>query len=260
MRYVPIRIDVSSVDPDLRIVDTVLMDVDNDAITAAGAAAAASRQDRNELAWEIAGSVISDVQVQSMGRSAKHFTGRMDFDLIQFTEMAYQQIVEQFALLSNENANETLLPIHLRMSIHGIRIHDDFHYDPSILSPIQIAQSIVHDLNVPIDLIPPIALEIAEQSVLPRLHDTTVVNPGDEDGDGIEFDEGGPPHPRINLTAAWELSSHTNVHNTAHLVAHHRINATSTNAIKTSTTTPTATAAGTASVSSVVAAPTATRK
>jgi hypothetical protein len=106
-----------------------------------------------------------------------------------------------------------LVPIHLRLSVHGVRIHDDFDWDLSLgVSPLQLAQAMGKDLRLSDEAIVAIAIDIAEQaqglSILPDKVDW-------------ELDEGGPPDRR-NTSAAWNLDERVHITNVAHLVAQHR--------------------------------------
>lgn len=107
--------------------------------------------------------------------------------------------------LEPQLTSSTTIPIQLRMSLHGVRIHDDFYYDPSIGTPLELAASVAQDLQLAPDFVPPIALEIAEQ-----IRGRKVI--------AEKKDPGGPSNLQ-NATAAWTLDSKEHVTNVAFLVA-----------------------------------------
>ena len=255
----PIRIDATSNDRQLRIVDTLLWD------------ATLELDHADQLAQQI----VADTVVLGMGRAARHFTNRWEIggDSAEMVTKIAAQIREQWRAIQQRRAsscfhrssssatskkrkrdndkptataapgvkekeNETtdesnpkenaasvsspnLIPIHLRMSIHGVRIHDDFDYDPTILNPVQMAQSIGDDLKLTPEMVVAVAVEIAEQ--VAAAEDPIIFwKGGDGEEDPIEEDEEGPPGDRRHLTAAWHLPHKINVTNVAHLVASSR--------------------------------------
>ena len=143
-----------------------------------------------------------------------------------------------------KTSQNNLVSIRLRLLIHGVRIHDDFDYDPAVLSPLQLAQSIATDLNLTPEMIVSIAIEIAEQ--VAASNHPIVLSDGSR---VVEQDEGGP-QDRRNLTAAWMLPNRVHVTNVAHLVAQHRPLDLVLPSAATSTTSTTSPAAGTATGSS----------
>jgi len=257
----PIRIDATSNDRQLRIVDTLLWD------------ATLLKLDTNNNADQLAQQIVADTVVLGMGRAARHFTNRWEIGGDSAAEMTAKiaaQIREQWRAIQQRRAcgvqdgsssatgkkrkrdndeptataassvkeeekaaNESnpkenaasvsspnLIPIHLRMSIHGVRIHDDFDYDPTgILNPVQMAQSIGDDLKLTPEMVVAVAVEIAEQ--VAAAEDPIIFWKGGGE-DPIEEDEEGPPGDRRNLTAAWHLPHKINVTNVAHLVASSR--------------------------------------
>jgi len=277
----PIRVDVTSNDRQLRLVDTLLWDP---SIIPA---------EPEQLALDI----VRDAVVLGMGRAARHFTNRLEIsETVELQEKVSKQLADQFqvmreieamvpqaaaaaaaptALNSNiqkkrkredetappgdssssitamekdassgsavkeednsskqkteDNATKEkdptlpvapskhLIPIHLRLSVHGVRIHDEFNYDPEVLSPLQVAQSIATDLKLSQEMVVSIAIEIAEQ--VAAAAGPPLVLP--DHCQVVEEDEGGPQERR-NLTAAWMLQNRVHVTNVAHLVAQHR--------------------------------------
>lgn len=107
------------------------------------------------------------------------------------------------------------VPIHIRLAAHGVRVHDDMLLDPALddlVNPIQVAESIGEDLNLPPEIVQALAVSITEQLYgleLPPDHAKT------------EKDDGGPEERR-NLSGAWLVDQRVNVSNVAHLVALYR--------------------------------------
>jgi SNF5 / SMARCB1 / INI1 len=138
--------------------------------------------------------------------------------------------------LSKRGCSSNLIPIRLRLSVHGVRIHDDFDWDTAasaLTSVLQMAQAIGSDLNLAPEAVQAVAIDIAEQIIaataettskgnIPNTGTTTTTASGTvQNESNIEGDDGGPAN-RANLSAAWELPSDVHVTNVAHLVAHHR--------------------------------------
>lgn len=110
----------------------------------------------------------------------------------------------------SSGTKSSLIPIRLRLSVHGVRIHDDFDWDPNVMSALDFAQILGNDLNLSEEAIQAVAIDIAEQvQGLAITHDF------------VEADDGGPTL-RSNRTAAWGLPQRVHVTNIAHLVANHR--------------------------------------
>jgi len=252
---VPIRVDVFF-ENNLRIVDTLLLDP--------------NLLDDNDNAYYLAYTILSEAEVMGMGRTVRHFTGRLDLynqqclqamvDCIrpqletirrkrknEMCEMNNKRIKRdttttttmtttaetkqedankeeenpdterdndnKLLLLSNEHKSH-LIPIRIRLSVHGVRIHDDFDWDPSItVSPLEMASCMGQDLQLSEEAIQAIAISICEQ-----VHGLQVN--GTNNKQQTE-DEGGPSDCR-NTTAAWHLDQRTHITNVAHLVAQHR--------------------------------------
>ena len=99
---------------------------------------------------------------------------------------------------TNEVANNDLISVHLRISINGTRIHDDFQWDPSLkdFTPLQMAESIAEDLLLPTDTIPAMAICIAEQVYQPL---SSTSKPKDDD----------TPVTNDATTAAWKITTNS---------------------------------------------------
>ena len=302
----PIRVDVFSEDKSLRIVDTILLDRNVWPVPVKG------KEGLDANAWYMAQSCLQDAEVAGIGRTVRHFTGRLDLWsrslLTKMHDMMLPQLqvawrgttgrikggtsIEELptkkrsreqidnyptekwvkreggegpkeeGIRSSSDAMDTaeytkpvestteavpqrskaahsqsiplesssvptpvtskgssissqLIPIRIRMQIHGMRIHDDLMWDPSmadVISPLTLAQSVGDDLNLTPDAVQAIAVSIAEQ-----IHGLALA-PDDKP----ESDEGGPQEDRSRTTAAWLLEQRVHITNVAHLVAQHR--------------------------------------
>ena len=121
---------------------------------------------------------------------------------------------------TTSNTSETslshLIPIRIRLSVHGVRIHDDCLWDPSLSSqvtPLDYAQILGRDLNLSQEAIQSIAVDIAEQ---------LYGSPRSTDIPSALVDEGSVVQPGARVTAAWALDSRTHISHVAHLVAQSR--------------------------------------
>jgi hypothetical protein len=116
-------------------------------------------------------------------------------------------------LEQQKSSSSSLIPIRLRLSVHGVRIHDDFYWDPRLknVNPLVFARGLAQDLKLSDEAVQAIAIDIVEQ-----LHGSK----READGD-VEKDEGGPMK-RTNATAAWNLGQKVHITNVAYLVAQHR--------------------------------------
>lgn len=111
--------------------------------------------------------------------------------------------------------DDSCIPIRLRLSSHGIRIHDDLRWDPSLqdtISLVQVARAVCADLKLPDEAAIAIAVEMAEQ-----VQGRIVV----EDCSAQDSGDGGPSDKR-NLSGAWSLDQRVHISNVAHLVQQHR--------------------------------------
>ena len=225
--YIPIRVDVTSNDDEtkLRIVDTLLLDRNVLPLPDASLP---------ENALYIAKSMLADAEVIGMGRTVRHFTGRLDlwsWDMIeQIEKCILEQLVAAFEEDSErpprkkskashviEQAKETndddekgeskLIPIRIRMEWNGHRIHDDFDWDHSLgTDSLTLAKSIAHDLNLPSEVISELTAHIAEQML-----GLVVVEEG-----GSSPEDAATATPMIT-TAAWTLEPRVHQSNLAHL-------------------------------------------
>jgi hypothetical protein len=323
---VPIRIDVFASDKSLRVVDTLLFDPTVWPIPFPQHVMSNHNYDAARTAWIesncqlLANQVLADQECLGMGRTARHFTGRVDLWSDTMQNLIADQIRPQLVQVAlgtattarqrplvaikrkqaststaaaahsdggsetkkaktdsmevdtpekekstNDNAskeeqqqppketepettapmpakeeeekvddqnkasndalqklpveNSRLIPIRIRLLVHGVRIHDDFDWDPCLgMSPLEFVQAMGQDLNLSDEAIVAVAIDMTEQ-----IHGLVVL----PDEAGTEVDEGGPPDRR-NATAAWPLEQRVHITNVAHLVAQHRHKVTET--------------------------------
>jgi hypothetical protein len=222
----------------------------------------------------LAHQLLTDLEVQGMGRTVRHFTNRTDLWSVSLAKQIMDQLRPQLAVVAalqqkaarrpfgalvsspptkrrkaadeqvtleegrtaaaprevtagngtdtqdaaasrtnSDSSASALIPIRIRLSIHGMRIHDDCMWDPSLISvtPLDYARILGRDLQLPTEAVQAIAVDIAEQiqgSPRSAAEDTT--------------EDDNPVRPNTRTTAAWSLSSRTHISHVAHLVAQHR--------------------------------------
>mgnify|MGYP005847742283 CR=1 FL=1 len=295
---VPLRVNVVSDDKNTCIVDTILLDRNcwpvplfyplEDAV------------DRN--AEELAYTLMSDMEVLGMGRTVRHFTGRMDIwntslfhKMVDQLRVQLKHVLKTSKLLperaaagnqkrklmevaagnveakkskteeseskkegedakeesekskqeeskeskeenkQQEESEETkqdqqqqqtsvettkkvkkasLVPIRLRLCVHGVRIHDDFVWDKNLpLCPIEFAQTLGRDLNLSDEAVIAIVTSIVEQldgAVVDDTKDLDVADPSSS--------------ARKNATAAWPMEHKVHIMNMEHIVGLHKPN------------------------------------
>jgi len=231
---VPIRIDVFSKDKAIRIVDTLLIDTSvwpKPIVTNEGPTL--QEQSLSDNARCYAASVLGDSEVSGIS-SGKHslwsedLLQRIHDNILPQLRAAFNMRRKQTRSASigqsetvgkdfSKRLAEGTVPVRIRMSLHGIRIHDDWFWDPMSgpemnFNEISMAEQVCADLKLSAEAGPALAIACAEQA-------RGMVLPGDPSKH--ETDEGGP-NQRVNATAAWVLEQRVHVTNVAHLVAHHR--------------------------------------
>lgn len=154
-------------------------------------------------------------------------------------------------------AASALIPIRVRMSVHGIRIHDDFYWDPHLhlqtntndsstsrnsvaTNALEMARITGKDLNLPDEAIQAMAVDIVEQvHGLGMVSDNAVykqelmeimsvqtqkmatLSPPACTAATTTSRSSTEPH-KANVTAAWLLDSRKHATDAAHLVSQHR--------------------------------------
>lgn len=194
---VPIRVDATW--GDIRVVDTLLFDPSSWPIPLFHPLEEAVEENVQELAH----SILMDAEVYGMGRTVRHFTGRTDVWSRGFQQKIACIIRPQlWALVNNPAARKKkeMVKIHLRLSIHGVNINDDFQWDPNVPDqcPIAFARQLVEDLKLSEEFVPPIATAIVEQL------------------GGIQVEGSAKP------TSAFNVDPREQVANVAHITSFHR--------------------------------------
>mmetsp|Transcript_31438 Transcript_31438/g.47938 ORF Transcript_31438/g.47938 Transcript_31438/m.47938 type:complete len:232 (-) Transcript_31438:37-732(-) len=198
----PLRIDATASNGNVRIIDTLLFDSNcwpiplskplNDSVEA--------------NVRHIANFIISDAEVIGMGRTVRHFTNRVDLWSLELQEKVEEQLRSQIwdILGGGREAlepKENIVKISLRLTVNNVLINDDFDWDTSVpMCPIEFANTMAKELNLPIEAPVVIATSIVEQL------------------NGIKISSG-----QISTgTSAKIIDSRDQVANLAHVVALHR--------------------------------------
>ena len=161
----PVRIDVSSDDKNIRIVDTLLIDPTCWPIPLYSPLQESVERNIRDYAY----TVLSDAEVTGMGRTVRHFTGRVDLWSTELQTKIEDQLRPQIWAIVNDATNTLvstgkLIPITIRLVIHGISIHEDIQWDQSVpVTPMEFAQEFAKDLNLPEDAVVAVLICILEQ-------------------------------------------------------------------------------------------------
>jgi hypothetical protein len=178
---IPIRVDVVSDDKMTRIVDTLLLDPTCWPIPLYDPLEESVEANISDLAH----SILSDAEVQSMGRTVRHFTGRLDLWTARLQEKVEEQLRPQLWKIATGNAIMSMhktvpIPIHIRLMINRIVIHEDILWDPNgPLSVIDFAQEMAHEFNLPDEAVVAIVTTMSEQLYglpIDKTSDPAVVN------------------------------------------------------------------------------------
>lgn len=102
--------------------------------------------------------VVDAMATTNPNRSSDHQARRT-------TESTNTTLVTAIATAVAPTSSTAAIPVKLRVTIHGIRIHDDFFYDSTVpgVNPVTLAQRIGQDLHLSDDITAAVAIEIAEQ-------------------------------------------------------------------------------------------------
>lgn len=204
---VPIRVDATSENATIRLVETLLFDPSCWPIPLYEPL----QESVERNVQHFADTIIADAEVIGMGRTVRHFTGRVELWSKSLHDKVASQIRSQ---LWNVVSREGKRPPHkrtppepskvhkikLRLTVNGVAIHDDFDWDTSLQqSPITFAQRMGKDLNLPEEATIAIATSIVEQL------------------NGVKVDPGKPSSTLVAL-----LDPRDQVANIGHTVALHR--------------------------------------
>jgi hypothetical protein len=162
---VPIRVDVTSSD-ELRIVETILMDPTCWPIPLSPPWEDSLEKNIRHIAHQL----LSDLEVQGMGRTVRHFTGRVDLwsaKLQTKIEDCLRPQLWYLAVKSSipETPNQQPKKIAIRLCVHGINIQEDLLWDPNLesVSPFEFATSMGKELNLSDEAVVAVATTIIEQ-------------------------------------------------------------------------------------------------
>jgi hypothetical protein len=160
---VPVRIDVTSEDKNIRIIDTLLVDPTCWPIPLYSPL----RQAVEENVREYAHTILSDMEVHGMGRTVRHFTGRVDlYSAALQTKIEDQLRPQLLAIATGDLPKPKGSPtkISIRLVVHGVAMHEDILWDCSVpVSPFDFARDMAEDWNLPDEAVVPIATAILEQ-------------------------------------------------------------------------------------------------
>lgn len=163
---VPVRVDVTSSEKSIRIIDTLLFDPTCWPVPLTSPIKESFEANVSQLAYQI----LSDQEVHTMSKTSRHFTGRADL----FSKLLLEKIEDQLRpqlwnLLTNQTkpaaiTKPTDISIRLQLLDGGVTIQEDFLWDPSVpVYPVELAQSIVKDYKLPEDAVVSITIAILEQ-------------------------------------------------------------------------------------------------
>lgn len=161
----PIRVDAVSDDKMVRIIDTVLLDPTCWSIPLYEPLEESVEANISDMAH----SIISDAEVQSMGRTVRHFTGRLDLWTVRLQEKVEEQLRPQLWKIATGRAqmpkhDAVPVPISIRLIVNRIVIHEDILWDPyGPLSVIDFAQDMTKELNLPDEAVVDIVTTVLEQ-------------------------------------------------------------------------------------------------
>lgn len=165
-RLVPIRVDVTSDDKSVRLIETLLIDPTCWPIPLTVPWSDALEQNVRHLAYGI----LSDMEVQGMGRTVRHFTGRVElYSASLQTKLQDQlrpQLLQAFAesMIGTSQAFHRPINIAIRVMIHGIWIQEDVVWDPQVpYSPLEFAKDLADEYNLSDEAVVAIAMNMVEQ-------------------------------------------------------------------------------------------------
>jgi hypothetical protein len=215
---IPVRIDVTSDDKSIRIVDTLLMDPTCWPVPLYAPLHESLEQNVEELAH----TVLSESEVIGMGRTVRHFTGRVDLwsNALQ-TKIEDQLRPQLWAIVNNTNTQKGLssvpykssssssspVPVHIRLVVHGVVIQEDLLWDPSVpVSALEFAQDMAKEYQLPDEAIVAIVTTILEQ-----VH-------------GLQMDTSVDQSVSLSQPkqGAWRMDSKEHIATVAHMVSQHR--------------------------------------
>jgi hypothetical protein len=230
---VPVRVDVVSDDRSLRIVDTLLLDPTCWPVPLYHPLEDAIQENAAQLAY----SILSDAEVQSMGRTVRHFTNRQDLWTPRLQELTEQQLRPQLLRIATDGggggpdlsptrsptakedgsdddnattpSSSSLVPISIRLMLHRMVIHEDVYWDVhGSVTPMDFAQDMVREYNLPEEAAVSIVTTVLEQLY------------------GLPMDQSPDPTVVHNIATpargAWLVDAKEKASNDSLIAAHHR--------------------------------------
>ncbi|CAJ1962421.1 unnamed protein product [Cylindrotheca closterium] len=201
---VPIRVDVSSDDKTLRLVETMLFDPTCWPIPLS-VPLSLSVEDNVQL---FANMILSDCETNGMGRTIRHFTGRLELWTESLQAKLEHQLRQQLWRVVDGYVPKvtTTRAISIRLVLHGITIEEDFLWDPQVpLSVLDFSEDMAKELKLPDEAVVSIATVILEQIhglAMDTSADRSMVTP-----------------PR---KGAWLMETKDYISTIAHIVGQHR--------------------------------------
>lgn len=252
---IPVRIDVSSNDKSARIIDTLLIDPTCWPIPLYFTSNANSLEEAVERnIQEYAHGIISDAEVQGMGRTVRHFTGRIELWTPSLQTMVEDQLRPQIWQIVHTHFQShittstpttsppSLIPISIRLLLNnyyyntsgsttgttpphtgtlGIMVEEDFiFWDPALaanISPLEVAQDIAKDLMLPDEAALDIATLMLEQI-------RSFQNNNNPTNDAVVLDDETPSTSTSTSKprGAWIMDPKEWLATTTHIVSNHR--------------------------------------
>ena len=201
---IPIRVDVVSDDKSTRIVETLLFDPSCWPIPLSRPLSISVEANIKEIAHTI----LSESETNGMGRTVRHFVGRMELWTSSLQDKIEAQLRPQLWKIVDGHLPKPKTPIHisLRLVVHSVVIHDDILWDPNLpITALDFAKDMARDLKLPDEAVVAIATTILEQTY------------------GMAMDKSADRSVAPNNNrGAWIMDSKDYVTSMAHVVAQHR--------------------------------------
>jgi hypothetical protein len=204
-KLVPVRVDVVSDDKSIRIVETLLLDPTCMPIPLSIPLSVSIEQNVKHIAYTL----LSEAETNGMGRTVRHFTGRLDlFSPPLLYKLEYQLRSQLWKMMDGSLPKpRTPKAVSLRLVLHGVVIEEDFFWDPNVpVSPMDFAQDLAKELKLPDEAVVAILTSMIEQ-----IYGLTV---------DVSMDRSIPPN-QIQK-GVWMMDSKEYITTMAHIVAQHR--------------------------------------
>ncbi|KAL3934181.1 MAG: hypothetical protein SGBAC_010047 [Bacillariaceae sp.] len=110
--------------------------------------------------------ILSDCETNGMGRTIRHFTGRLELWTESLQAKLEHQLRQQLWRVVDGYVPKvtTTRAISIRLVLHGITIEEDFLWDPQVsLSVLDFAEDMAKELKLPDEAVVSIATVILEQ-------------------------------------------------------------------------------------------------